>query len=200
MADAPTAVDVGHIITYIAPGYFANKFYEHRYSRPEKEQFNLFVVSVAASLPLVAATNQICSWLDISTNPTHAAYALLLLGLSVVAGVALRIARDSDIAIKRFKFPPRGTVLSTRLLRNLPAESSVVTLTLKSGRILSGTPQSGTGDPDSPARELYVNYPAWWNDDKEGGPGWTDAPDAGGVIINLEDVESIALGDDPKET
>jgi hypothetical protein len=200
MADVPTAVDVGNIITYVAPGFFASRLYAHPYSRPEKEQFNVLVVSAAASLPLVAAANEASSRLGIEVNPTSAEYAFLLVGIAILAGLALRVARDSRLAIAKLKFAPRGTILSTRLLRNLPSDSSTVTVTFKAGRILSGTPQSGTGDPDSPARELYLTYPSWWDAAKNGIGGWTPAPETGGVIVNLDDVEIIELADDPLET
>jgi hypothetical protein len=81
-----------------------------------------------------------------------------------------------------------------RALRGLSDPAAQATVTFKDASILAGTPSFWTDDPDA-RRELFLTHPRWF--DKETGE-WTDRRDAGGVLINIDDVWAIELDSVPE--
>jgi hypothetical protein len=198
MADAPTLEDVGHILTYVAPGFFARSAYATRFPQRARDSFDLLIVMVATSLPLVALANAIARQLSISRNPTRLSYVLLLLGTAVAVGYAFALLRGSRrvrAALKKIGYREEPeSMLMARTLLCLPRTDSLATFALSDGRVVSGAPQYGTSDPDAPQREVFLAFPAWYN---EASGNWDARAKHGGVLLNLDNVLTIQVDDDP---
>src|SRR4051812_44193829 len=102
MDDVITADDVARLLTLVAPGFFAYTGYTYRFPPTQgRDEFPVFVTSVALSLPLAAVARGIADLLGISTRPTHLAYAALLLVLPLVLGYVAALIRDAA-RVRRF--------------------------------------------------------------------------------------------------
>lgn len=197
MADAPTTDEVARILTYVAPGFFARVGYTARFPQRQKEHFHTLVVSVAASVPLVALGNLIANVLGVDSHPTKAPYVLVLLGPSIVIGYLVAALRGWERMRKGLRrlgipFDPEATIYEQTLLK-VPYDSRV-TIAFKDGRSLTGYPAKGPGVGDDEPRELYVTNPRWWNGLKH---KWEAESEWRGAIVNLDEATTIMLQDDP---
>jgi hypothetical protein len=94
MADVVlSADDVGHVVQYLAPGFFARVAYEARFPQRERSSLSVLVWSVAASLPLVALGTALANLLGIRTDPTYWLFVVTLLVPSVAAGYIVACLR-----------------------------------------------------------------------------------------------------------
>lgn len=217
--DVLSAEEVGSLLLYVAPGYFAAATYRHRFPQRPAEQFAILVPAVAASVPLVAVTDWIrgWGWLEWERNPLSAKYVALLLGVAVVAGYAAAAVRDARwlrSALSRIGVTqePEHSVLEL-VLRSLRNPEAQLTLTMKDGKVVAGTPQSWKSDPEVKLREIYLTHSTWY---EEGSPGrcgllggWREEPKpggwrprrtTGGVLVNIADVAYVEVDPvDPEE-
>jgi hypothetical protein len=203
VADTITAEEVGRVLLYVAPGFFAVKAWQYRFPQRQREHFETLVVSAAVSVPLVALVDVFRRKLDITRNPLSLSYVTLLLGVSIVVGYAAALIRGTDRA-RSFLVrlgsdsDPESAVLA-RTVARVPRENSRVVVLFSDGRVLSGCPHSWTRDPDANVRELFLSYAAWWDETADEGEGeWEDQRDHGGVLVNLADVMAIEVLDDPR--
>jgi hypothetical protein len=198
VAEAFTAQQVGQVVAFVAPGFFARLSYNARFPSKSPEEFTLIVTAVVVSLPLVAITNALCKPLGISIqNVLTLPYVSLLIGLSVVAGylaATIRAARGVRLLLSRFglAYQPEGSVYAQTMLALRP--SATVTVELLDGRRLSGTPRIGPGSTEDSVDELYITHPAWWDATAR---TWTDEGAGGGVIVPLGQVRCVTLDHDP---
>jgi hypothetical protein len=196
MADALTAEQVGQVLTYIAPGYFARSAYTARFPQPDQPHFNVLVTSVATSLPLVAAAHGLAGQLDISTSPTHVGYVALLLGLSMVIGYLFAALREPKVVRKMLgafgiTSQPEA-LLTTQVLK--PLKDRFVTVDFKDGRKLSGVPKGGPVLPEDGINEFYFTFPAWWDNEKE---EFVDAgEDEAAVLVWIDSIHNITVSED----
>ncbi len=191
MADVSLSADqVGQVVTYVAPGFVALLGYRARFPRPERSPGEALIVSAVLSLPLVAAA----SLLPGTQRPTQLGYvALLLLGAGVLGYMAAWLrgtARAKRWLAHLFDYrqEPEGSIYA-QTLKKLPPRSPV-TIELKDGRLVSGTPRNGPERKDDGINELYLTHP----EARDGGH-WV--PVGEGIIIPLSEVASILLADDP---
>jgi hypothetical protein len=197
MADSGLIDQAGSILLYVAPGFFARLSYEARFPRRESGDLYTLVVSVAASVPIVALGHFIAREASLSTSPTTLGYVLMVLAISVAAGYVLGWLRDWDKTRKALhglglRYEPEGTLME-RTIFKLPV-GSLVTVLFKDGRVASGIPTKGTGYvEEGEARELYLAWPRW----SEGDGKWTSGDGVAGLLINLDEVVAVELADDP---
>lgn len=196
MADVLTAEQVGQVLTYIAPGYFARSAYTARFPCPDPPHFNVLVTSVATSLPLVAAANGLAELLSIPARPTNLGYVALLLGLSMVVGYCFAALREPQWVRQRLAAigitSQPEALLTTQVLK--PLSDRFVTVNFKDGRKLSGVPKAGPVLPDDGIKELYLTYPAWW-DDERNDFAETDENEAA-VLVWIDEIHNITISED----
>ncbi len=195
MAEVLTAEQVGQVLTYIAPGYFARSAYNARFPSLERPQFNLLVTSVAISLPLVAAAHALAKPLHISTSPTSLEYVLLLLGLSMLVGYLFAALREPTWARQMLgkcgiTSQPEA-LLTTQVLK--PLKDTFVTVAFKDGRKLSGVPKGGPVLPDDGIKELYFSYPAWWDSEKD---EFVEEAEGEAVLVWIDEIHNITVAED----
>lgn len=198
MSEAISAQDAARLLTLVAPGYFAYTGY--CYVLPQRERHGLATVvgSLAISLPFVAAAQALSGPLGINANPVKLPYAALLLGGSLAIGYLagrLRTAKWVRGLLQRtgHRSDPEDTVL-VRTVQQMGREEAQVTLKFKDGRVLAGTPRFATRERDALDRELYLDHTRWWRSE----PGeWTEVRTNGGVLVRLDEVQSIELDTDP---
>lgn len=95
---------VGQLISFVAPGYLARLGYRARYPAPDRPAGEVLIISVVASLPLVALVNAILSGRQKVTQIEYVA-ALLVLALAVGYGLALaRGARPVERLLARLGY------------------------------------------------------------------------------------------------
>jgi hypothetical protein len=181
--------DVPNLLTLVAPGFFAYAGYAAVFPQRSREELPVLVTSVALSLPLVALTRAFVS----GFNATKLAHVTLLLGLSFLAGYLVALARGTGFVRRMLGFigyrnEPESTVLG-RILQRLP-QRTLVTVSFKDGRKVSGNPKYGTAAPEAEVRELYLSYPAWWNPTTQ---AWEERRAEGGVLVSLDEVQAIDL-------
>jgi hypothetical protein len=196
VADALTAEQVAQVVSYIAPGFIAWKAYAARVPQPEPSEFALLVRSVVLSLPIVAITNALARALDVDTKRvTTLSYVLLLLVVAAVLGTAVGALRMSArtrsvLGFLRLPYQPESSVYSY-LLRLPP--TAVVTVQLKDGSKVSGTPAAGP-DVTGTTGELMLTNPAWWDSNAE---LWQTEGAGGAVIVALEQIRTVTLDRSP---
>lgn len=197
--DILTAEEVARVLIFVAPGFFALAAYRFEYPQAPREPYGTLVSSVATSVPLVAITEVTRDWFGIDRDPLAAGYILLLLGTSVIVGYVfarLRGATRVRSALGRlgFRHEPESLVFN-RTVPRMPSSDGQVPVTFKDDRVLAGTPRFWHSEPASARRELFLTHTRWYEDDSG---TWSDVPQEGGVLINLEDVWVIELDQDPK--
>lgn len=191
-----TVQDVGNVLLYVAPGFFGRIAYAYRFPQPQPQEFYATVVSIAASVPIVAVGSAVADSFGWPKQATDVRFVLLLLGLGLLAGYILSLARGSRIGRATLHelglpFAPEATVYEQTVME-LGIESEV-TVTFKDGRIVSGYPTVGPAvQPEGQPRELYLSRPRWWS-----GGGWQGNDAWQGVIVSLDEVVSVALPEDP---
>jgi len=184
------ATAVAQVITYVAPGYLARLGYRTRYPAPDKPPGEVLIVSVAASLPLVAIANSVLAG---THKPTQVGYVAALLAFAFAAGYLLALIRGRPrvkrlLAALDYHLEPDGTIYAT-LLRPMSQRGSVL-IELKDGRKLWGTPRLGPQYKDDGINELYLTYP------EASADGQTWASVGAGLIVPLSEISTIALSED----
>lgn len=196
MADALTAEQVGQVMTYVAPGYFARSAYTARFPCPDQPHFNILITSVATSLPLVAAAHGIAELLKVPTRPTEAGYVALLLALSMLVGYCFAAVREPQWVRKRLAdigiTSQPEALLTTQVLK--PLSDRFVTVNFKDGRKLSGVPKAGPVLPEDGINEFYLTYPAWWDEEQDDFVE-TDENEAA-VLVWIENIHNITVSED----
>jgi hypothetical protein len=178
-APAVTAEEVGQILTYLAPGFFAQAAYRYRFPRRRRSDFDAIVLSVVLSVPLVAVGNAAANGLAVDRDVGDVVYVFLLLGISVVLGYLTAILRSTQAA---------------RVGLGRLAEDALIYVNFNDGRAVAGNPSAWTFDPEASTRDLYVHFPQWWRGEDA---GWSDPDDDGGVLFDLSEVHSIQVTSDP---
>lgn len=196
MADVLTAEQVGQVLTYIAPGVFARSAYTARFPCQDQPQFNVLVTSVATSLPLVAAARGVAALTGVTARPTEVGYVALLLSLSMLIGYCVAWLREPRwvrrlLAGLGITSQPEA-LLTTQVLK--PLSDRYVTVNFKDGRKLSGVPKAGPVLPDDGIKELYLTYPAWWDDDLEDFVETAEGEAA--VLVWIEGIHNITVSED----
>lgn len=196
MSDVVSTTDVGNVLLYLAPGYFAQAAYVARFPQPPRDRFQTLVVSVATSVPLVAVAHGLFKAVGgKNLNATHVVYVLFLLGLSILTGYLVSLLREPNfargfLAAIGFRYQPERSIYELVLRQN-----DAVTGAFKDGKRLGGVVALGPGQSDDEsAGQLYVVYPAWID------PQTNKAESEGagaGVIVNLSEVETITVAKDP---
>jgi hypothetical protein len=195
-----TAEEVGQVLIFIAPGFFALAAYRYEFPAPPRDRWETLVISLAASVPLVALAEVARGLFGVNRNPLAPQYVGLLLGLSLAAGGGLARLRGSGKvrrALTRLGFQQEPeSLVFLRTVPRMPQSDAQVTVTFKDGTILAGTPRFWS-DPNSPVRELFLTNPAWYDADVENeGERWRRR-DEGGVLLSLDEVWTIELESDP---
>jgi hypothetical protein len=182
---------VGQVITYVAPGFLARAGYRARYPAPDRPPGEVLIVSVVASLPLVALLGAL---LPGEQQASQLGYVALLLGLGLTLGYITALVRGRPRTKKLlgkidYRSEPEGSIYS-QTLRHMSDEGTVV-IELKDGRRIWGCPRNGPQSKDDGIAELYLTYPK-----AEGGDGeWVDA--GAGLIVPLAEVSTIVLDEEP---
>lgn len=190
-----SADDVGHIVQYIAPGFFARVAYEARFPAAERSALSVVVWSVAASLPLVAIAKAIADGLGIQIDVADWKYVLLLLGLAALAGYLTAAARSwtpirTLLAKIGLHHQPDGSLYALTMLGLSPA--AVVVVETQDGRKVSGTPRAGPSYAEDAVNEIVLTHPEWMTLD-----GWSAEGAGAALLVPLETVKSITFSEDP---
>lgn len=190
-----SADDVGRVLLYIAPGFFARCAYEARFPQRDHPPLEMLIWSVAASFPLVALANVLADELQIVRAVGDLPYVLLLLGTALVVGYLTAIARTFRWLRTAFgklglRHQPEGSIYAQTLLA--ASKHNVVTVEFINGKKLSGTPRAGPSLADEGIEELYLTHPAWKTSD-----AWEKAGAGEGIIVRLQEVRTITLSEDP---
>ncbi|MEA2282433.1 MAG: hypothetical protein QOK21_3040 [Solirubrobacteraceae bacterium] len=197
MADvALSATDVGNVLTYVAPGFFSYGAYRARLQQSRPEATHLLVVSVAASLPLVALGNQLAEAFGVARRPTQWQYVACLLVVAVAAGYVAASARSLRITRQSMRrlglmWAPEASVYARTLA---PLKGANVVVLFKDNRRLNGSVLVWPSSPDDGTNELYLTRPAWWSAKRK---TWVTDGAGEGVIVNLDEVVTISLSQDP---
>lgn len=183
---------VGDVVTYVAPGFLAYSGYRLRYPGPSRPPGEVLIISVVASLPLVAL---VMALLPGAQKPSQLGYIAILLVLALLVGYLAALARGTaatKAALARlgYRIEPEGSIYS-QTLRHLPADAAVL-VELKDGRRITGCPRNGPQHRDDGIKELYIVYPMARDDDG-------NLVDIGGegIIVPLSEVSNIVLSVDP---
>jgi hypothetical protein len=193
MSDSVTAADVGNVLTYVAPGFFARAAYDAVWPQADRDKFEVLVVSVATSVPLVALAHTLASRLSIVPNVTHLGYVAFLLALSVLAGYMAAVVRGPRFfrtvaGSLKLNIQPEISGYTATIMKT----KGPVTVVFRDGTKLSGVPAVGPDVTQPGKGELYLVYPMWWSDEEA---GWSSAGE--GALVNLDDVKAITLSADP---
>lgn len=153
------AAQIATLIAFVAPGFFAQVGYRARYPAPERSAGYVLIISVAFSLPLVAAWNLA---IDGSHKPTRLVYALALTAGSFMVGYVFALIRGLD-AIKwllrwvGYDIEPESSIYA-QTLRKIGGKERVE-VDLKSGLRVRGYPGNGPAAKDDGITELYLTQP-----------------------------------------
>jgi len=182
---------VGDVVIYVAPGFLAYTGYRLRYPGGARPPGEVLIISVVASLPLVAL-GQVLSG---AQKPSQLGYVAILLGLALVLGYLSALARGTGIAKKAlgclgYRMEPAGSIYA-QTVYHLPANAPVL-VELKDGRRITGCVRNGPQHKDDGINELYVVYPEALDDD-----GNSVSIGGAGIIIPLAEVSNIVLSEDP---
>jgi hypothetical protein len=198
-APAVTAEEVGQILIYVAPGFFARAAYRYRFPSRRRSDFEALVVSIVLSVPLVALGNAASDLLSVPRDVGELEYVLVVLGLATSIGYLVALTRSTSrvrawLAAIGMRQAPEHSV-SELVFGRLP-EDSLIYVNFKDGRALAGNPSSWTFDPEASVRELYVHFPQWWNSEDA---SWEAADDEGGVLMDLTEIHSVQITADPAQ-
>jgi hypothetical protein len=182
---------VGQVVTYVAPGFLARVGYRARYPGSETAPGEVLIISVVASLPLVAGVSAL---LPGKQRPTELGYVLFLLGAALALGYLAALLRGwkpmrRALGSLGYRIEPEGTIYA-QTLKHMSDDAGVL-VELKDGRRVWGAPRSGPDSKDDGIAELYLVYPEVMGDDGD----WHRA--GAGVIVPLAEVNSITLSEEP---
>jgi hypothetical protein len=184
---------VAQVVTYVAPGYIAAMGYRLRYPTNNRDAGQTLIVSVVASLPLVALVKAL---LPGTQHADQLGDVLALLGVALILGYALALVRDTQRARKAlarvgYRLNPESTIYAQTLAK-LPASSDAeVIIELKDGRQVLGSPAKGPQYEGDGIKELYLTYPRMRSEAGD----WE--PIGAAVIVPLADVGMTVLPEDP---
>jgi hypothetical protein len=120
-------------------------------------------------------------------NSLRVAYFEPLLVFAWLLGAGFSIVRDTRPAhwvARRLHFPgPDDDFIRVQFKKLLP--DSLVTITLKTGEIFSGTPEGLSAMSNKYPQRLYFSNIAWFNKDRKGSK-WELR--SGSVIVAAEDI------------
>lgn len=185
--------DVANIITFIAPGYFAIQIYAIRYAKKPRDFSHLLIESVVFSLPIVAVADLL--WRALGQKPTDelsATYALLVLGVAVLAGIIATYVRVHWPVKQLAKLWNLGSPdedfvrLQFERLDVKNPDKSGVAVTLKSGVVFSGTPSYTNRYTPDGLKYYYFNNLAWFDKKTQ---KWQERE--GGIIVERSEIEYI---------
>jgi hypothetical protein len=187
------ATQVADVVTYVAPGFLAQLGYRTRYPAAERSAGQTLIISVVLSLPLVAGAN---AAINGSHGATQLPYVLAVTGGSFVIGYILACVRGLKLAVKilawaGYRSPPEGSIYA-QTLKHLPPRSAI-TIDMKDGRRIYGTPRRGPEFKDDGINELYLTHPEARGPESDS--QWESV--GAGVIVPLDEVSNIVLYDDP---
>jgi hypothetical protein len=190
-----TSQEIGRIVQFIAPGFFARVAYEARFPGPERSSLTTIVWSVAASFPLVAVGSQLADWLGIRSNATSWHYVTILLVPAVLAGYAVAALRSlapirKGLGRLGLRHQPDGSLYAMTMLGLSPG--AVVVLELHDGRMVSGTPRAGPSYAEDDVDEVVLTHPEW-----KSGSAWSADGAGEAVLIPLREVRSVTFSEDP---
>lgn len=187
------AAAVGQVVTFVAPGFLVRLGYRIRYPGADQPPGEVLIISVVASLPLVAFVGAV---LPGSQKATQLGYVAALLGLGLLVGYVAALVRGkprTKRALERFDYrlQPEGTIYA-QTLRHMSEGGSVV-VELKDGRRVWGAPRGGPQTKDDGIAELYLTYPQAQTDDGD----WV--PVGAGLIVPLAEVSTVSLSEEPTD-
>lgn len=178
------------IVALIAPGYLAIQVYSAVYSKARKDFSQLLLESVVYGLLIASVYNACLRLSGVDTfDVLSIRYYLPLLIIAPLAGLAasyIRRWRPIRSLATRLDLPgPDDDYLRDRF-KQLPPDA-IVTVTLKSGEIFSGTPESLSAGQDTnrPEQKLTFGNLAWYTKRKRGSH-WEVRP--GNLIITAGDI------------
>jgi hypothetical protein len=187
-----TVEDIGNVLVYVAPGFFARIAYNARFPQPDPQEFYATVVSIGASLPIVAIADHFAGGWKWSEKATDVRYVVFLLAIGLVLGYVVAALRGSRLGRSAFRelgmaYAPEATIYEQTVMK-LPLNSEV-TVTFKDRRVVSGYPSIGPAlIAEGQPRELYLSRPRWWS-----GTDWLDNDGMQGLIVSLDEVITVAL-------
>jgi len=192
-----SAADVGLIVQYVAPGFFARVTYEARFPRDQDSTVSLLLWSVAASLPLVAVGEIIAQALDIKQDTTSWGYLIVLLLPGVLTGYGIAAFRDTKQARRwlgrlGLRHQPHGSLYAMTML-GAPTGAGVL-IEFDDYRRLWGWPAAGPSSSEDGIDEVVVTKPEWWSPEIN---QWTGDGAGGAVLVRLEHIRSITFSYDP---
>lgn len=182
---------VSQVITYVAPGFLMFLGYRARYPAPPRPAGEVLLISVVASLPLVALVTRL---LPGAQKATELEYVALLFALGWVLGYLFALLRSRH-SVKRlftrlgYRIQPEGSIYA-QTLNEMSSDGSVV-VELKDGRRVWGCPRNGPQCREDGIAELYLTYP---KAETETGEWETAGP---GLIVPLGEVSTITLSEEP---
>ena len=151
---------VGDVVTYVAPGFLAYTGYRLRYPGAGRAPGEVLIISVVASLPLVAL---VMALLPGAQKPSQFGYVAILLVFALVVGYLAALARGTGAAKDAlgrlgYRMEPEGSIYA-QTLRHLPDDAPVL-VEFKDGRRITGCPRNGPQHKDDGINELYLGVPA----------------------------------------
>lgn len=192
MADVLTLTEIGRLVSYIAPGYFARWTYRKRFPKGLEQPGEILIQSVVLSLPFVALAHEIAgartslSWI----------YLIALLGPAVAAGAVTAWLRDLDttrnFALALGVSAQPDASMWVRTIGRLPKDALIV-IDLKDGSRIAGVPRSMPGLPDDNVKELYLIDPRY--EDSTGALVSVDR--AASVIVRIDEISMVTLSQEP---
>lgn len=190
-----TSQEVGRVVQFVAPGFFARLAYEARFPRAERSSLNVILWSVAASLPLVAVGNVLADVFGIRRDSTSWGYvtAQLVPALLIGYGVAaLRSMAWTRKVLGRLglRHQPDGSLYAMTMLGL--SRPAVVVLELHDGRMVSGTPRAGPSYAEDDVDEVVLTHPEWKSE-----ADWSADGAGKAVLIPLREVKSVTFSEDP---
>lgn len=185
---------IANVTLFIAPGYFAMQVYSLIYAKRDRDFSRLVVESIVYSLPLVALANVL--WERLLGLPQATAlsgwYVLFLLMVSLGAGALFTFMRTrwplQQLAARLGFGSPNEDFVKTQLNRidQQDSDNNVVLVTLKSGKVFSGTiDRLSRYSPLSPNYYYFTNL-AWLDEEKH---RWVERD--GGIIVERGEIEYI---------
>jgi hypothetical protein len=192
-----SAEDVGRIVQYVAPGFFARLSYQARFPREESSTVNLLLWSIAASLPLVALGQLMADALGIAKDPVSWDYLAVLLLPASLSGYSIAALRDTN-RVRRWlgrlglRHQPHGSLYAMTML-DAPAGAGVL-VEFEDRRRLWRWPAAGPSSSEDGIEELVITCPAWWSTENN---DWTADGVGEAVVVRLDHVRTITLSWDP---
>ena len=184
-----TADSIANIVALIAPGYFAIQAYSLVYAKAEKDFSRVLVESIAYGLLIVSIYNFFWHLIFGSgqINTLQVGYFVPLLILAWLLGAGFSFLRDTRPAhwiARQLHFPGPDDDFIRVQFKKLPPDS-LVTVTLKSGEIFSGTPEGLSTMSNKYPQRLYFSNIAWFNKDNKSRK-WELR--SGSVIVATDDI------------